>query len=110
MNRIGTTASGTVIVEMSAEQFEALAQLKGTPPTAPTVDKMSVAERVEFVRARLAKLKPRKKEGVAHSITTMFQFTGGIPDVQVEVIIVRLQKEKFFVIDEAGRVTYNKDL
>jgi hypothetical protein len=109
MKKIGTTASGTVIVEMSAEQFEALSKLKGTPPPPPTAATMSVAEKVEYARPRIAKLNPKKKEAVARSITAMFQFTGGIPDAQVDEIIARLQKEKFFVIDEAGRVTYTKE-
>jgi hypothetical protein len=39
----------------------------------------------------------------------MFQFRGGIPGAQVDEVMARLQKEKFFVIDEAGRVTYLTD-
>jgi hypothetical protein len=108
MKKIGTTLAGTVIVEMSAAQFEALAQLQSTPKVTPDDSAMSLAERVDFVRERILKLSPKKREGVARSISAMFQFTGGVSESDVDEIIGRLQKEKFFAIDESGRVTYKK--
>jgi len=106
MKNIGTTSSGTVIVEMTAAQFAALSQLQVAPPAPPAVVKMSIAEMVGYVRERIAKLSPKKKEGVVRSISAMFQFNGGIPAADVEEVIRRLQKEKFFAINETGRVTY----
>lgn len=107
MKKIGTTSSGTVIVEMSAAQFDALAHFQGAsalPPSAPVA--MSGAARAVYVRERIAKLSPKKKDGVARSIAAMFQFTGGISEADIQDVIARLQKEKFFAIDETGRVTY----
>jgi len=111
MNKIGTTTSGTVIVEMTAAQFDALvqAQTQKTSAAVAAQDgaaKMSLAQKAAFVRERLPKLKPKKKDGVVHSIAAMFQFSGGIAESETQDIIARLQKEKFLVIDKAGKVTY----
>lgn len=108
MNKIGTTTSGTVIVEMTAAQFDALSQFQGAAVMPSAVVKMPIAERVAYVRERIVKLSPKKKEGVARSIAAMFQFTGGISDADIEEVIVRLQREKFFAIDETGHVAYKK--
>jgi hypothetical protein len=113
MKKIGTTSSGTVIVEMTAAQFEALAQIQA-PPTATTpaahaaAVKMTPAERVSYVRERIIKLQPKKKDAVVRSITAMFQFTGGIADQEIQRIIGTLQKEKFFAIDGNERITYRE--
>ena len=108
MKKIGTTSCGTVIVEMTVAQFDALSALQGAPPVHPDVIAMPLVERVAFVRERIVKLSPKKKDGVARSIAAMFQFTGGISETEIEEIIGRLQKEKFLTIDESGRVTYKK--
>ncbi len=108
MKKIGTTSSGRVIVEMTAAQFDALTQLQLKADVQPPAGKMSIAEKVAYVRERIAKLSPKKKEGLAHSISAMFQFTGGISEADIEEIVVRLKKEKVFAIDETGRVTYNR--
>lgn len=108
MNKIGTTSCGTVIVEMTVAQFDALSALQGVPHAQPAEVAMTLAERVTFVRERIAKLSPKRKDGVARSIAAMFQFTGGISDREIEEVISRLQKEKFLAIDEIGRVTYKK--
>jgi|SRR6516164_8757343 hypothetical protein len=108
MKKIGTTSAGTVIVEMTAAQFKSLFEISETSTAQPAVDSMSVAERVAFVRERIAKLSPKKKNGVVHSIAAMFQFTGGISEPCIDEIIGHLQGEKFFAIDEAGRVIYKK--
>jgi hypothetical protein len=113
MKKIGTTSSGMVIVEMTATQFDALAQIQ-TPPTTATSGahleavKMTPAERVSYVRERIAKLKPKKKDGVVRSVTAMFQFTGGITEPEIQRIIDGLQQEKFITIDGNERVTYRK--
>ena len=120
MKKIGTTLSGTVIVEMTAVQYDALAQIHAPapPPSTPPVTakpevvaevaQMSPTDRVAFVRERISKLRPKKKEGVVRSITAMFQFTGGIDDREIQRVIAALQKSKFFAIDGEGRVTYTE--
>jgi hypothetical protein len=105
MKKIGTTSSGTVIVEMTAAHFEALCQLQGSSKEQSATPEC-LADRVAYVRERIAKLSPKKRDGVVRSILAMFQFTGGIPESQVEEIIGRLVKAKFFTIDERGHVTY----
>ena len=108
MKKIGTTSSGTVIVEMAAAQFDALTRLQEKADVQPTADKMTISEKVAYVRERIAKLSPKKKEGVARSISAMFQFTGGISEAELEEVVGRLQQERFFAIDETGHVTYKK--
>ena len=108
MKKIGTTSCGTVIVEMTVAQFDALSALQGAPQAQPGVVAMTLAERVAFVRERIVKLNPKKKDGVARSIAAMFQFTGGISEREIEEVIGRLQKEKFLTIDENARVSYKK--
>lgn len=110
MKRIGTTSSGSVIVEMTAAQFDALSRQQRTSPTEPIPNTMSLADRVTYVRDRIVKLKPRKREGVARSISAMFQFTGGITETDIEKIITCLQRENHLTVDETGRVAYTQGL
>lgn len=122
MKKIGTTSSGTVIVEMSAAQFDALMQIhtpQQTPaaqpqpaaPAAPTAVKDSVAsmtpaQLIDYVAKRIGKLKPKRKDALVHSIETMFRLTGGIDAPTIERVIAGLQKSKFITVDAAGKVTY----
>jgi hypothetical protein len=116
MKKIGTTSTGAVIVEMTAQEYNALQQLQigipspvgAIPPTKEVAPKMTPSERLTYVAERLMKLSPKKKDGVIHSIEAMFQFSGGISTGEVEKIIVGLQKQKFFTITPEGRVAYNK--
>ena len=124
MKKIGTTSSGTLIVEMSAETFHALSQLLTASqlhagssdfiglPT-PAVENTQAAntatpEKLAFIKKRILKLKPKKKAGLIRSIAAMFQFKGGIPEQEIQTIIKNLQKEKILVIDENKRVAYKK--
>jgi len=74
----------------------------------PVITAMSLAEAVAYIRERIVKLKPKKKDGVARSIAAMFRSTGGIASAQIEETILQLQKERFLDIDESGHVTYKK--
>jgi hypothetical protein len=109
MKKIGTTLNETVIVEMTLDEFEALGRSQA-PTSGPVRGTGSAAltpsQRVEYVRERIAKLKPKTKDGVARSIRSMFQFNGGIDDRHVEEVIAALQKEKFLRIDADEKVTY----
>jgi hypothetical protein len=114
MKKIGNTLAGSVIVEMTVDEYQAITKLQGAagaPSVAPkdngkASESMTRAERASYVAERLKKLKPRKRDGVIHSIEAMFQFTGGIPATEVEAVVKALVKSKFLYIDEAGRVTY----
>lgn len=111
MNQIGLTASGSVIVEMTPAEFKALTQLQTPPPKPqpagkPEASKMTTPEIVAFVKERIVKLKPKKRDGVIHSITAMFQFTGGIPEPEVQKVIAGLQKQRVLTITADGKVAY----
>ena len=112
MKKIGTTSSGTLIVEMSTEAFHALSQLQATPaPTEnpqPQTAKTANPENLAFVKKRILKLKPKKKAGLIRSIAAMFQFKGGIPEQEIQTMIKNLQKEKTLAIDETNQVTYKE--
>jgi hypothetical protein len=63
-------------------------------------------ELVGYVAERLRKLRPSKKETLFNSIGAMFQFQGGMSDVDKERIFSELQKRRFISIDRDGRVMY----
>ena len=116
MKKIGTTTTGGVIVEMTAQEYAALQHLKGgesIPASTGSVDQpvplqMNHSERSAFVAERLKKLSPKKKDGVIHSIKAMFQFTGGIDSSEIEKVLSTLQKQGVLSIAPDGRVTYTK--
>ncbi|EMB17487.1 hypothetical protein [Rhodopirellula europaea] len=116
MNKVGTTSTGNVMVEMTAQEYEALRQLtKPSPspdpavtPSAKVMDakSMSRAERIEYVKPRLMKLSPKKRESVVRSIKAMFQHSGGISQPEVDAMIKALQKTGYFKIATSGKVAY----
>jgi hypothetical protein len=114
MKKIGTTTTGSIIVEMTLREYEALQQLQsGESPSnnSAVVDhevapRMNHSERSSFVAERLRKLSPKKRDGVIRSIESMFQFTGGIEAAEVDKVVATLQKKKFFTIAPDGKVSY----
>ena len=111
MKQIGITSSGSVVVEMSLAEFNALTQIqtpqpKAQPAAKPEASKMTTAEIVAFVKERIVKLQPKKRDGVVHSITTMFQFTGGITESEVQKVIAGLQKQRVLNVTADGKVSY----
>ena len=116
MKKIGTTTTGSVIVEMTTQEYDALQQLQvsGSTPAAKVAADHEVAprlnhsERASYVAERLKKLSPKKKDSVIRSIEAMFQFGGSIESSEIEKVIATLQKQKFFAIAPDGRVTYTK--
>ena len=60
---------------------------------------------MEYVIERLLKLKPVKKKSLTNSISSMFQFQGGISDVDIEKIISELQKRKGIKV-ESNNISY----
>ncbi len=116
MKKIGTTTTGSVIIEMTTQEYEALQRLQvgeqpsnGTTAAAHEAEpRMNHSERSSYVAERLKKLSPKKKDGVIRSIEAMFQFTGGIEASEIDKLLATLQKKKFFSIASDGRVTYPK--
>jgi|GEM_PF-6589847 len=114
MKKIGNTLAGSVIVEMTTDEYQALKKLQGNTENQPSApegsgkasDSMTRAERATYVADRLKKLKPKKRDGVVRSIEAMFQFTGGIAPAEVDSVVKSLIKSKFFAIDQDGRVSY----
>jgi hypothetical protein len=116
MKRIGNTTTGSVIVEMTSQEFEALAQLQGAgtavppgkPGGLPGAATMSHTEKVAYIAERLRKLSPKKRDAVVRSIEAMFQFNGGIEKKEVEKVVKALEQKKFLSISSDGKVTYPK--
>ena len=117
MRKIGNTTTGSIIVEMTAQEYEALVQFQGAS-AAISPDRsaehgasatMSNADKVTYVEERLRKLSPKKRDAVVRSIKAMFQFTGGIDQQDIERILKALEKRKFFSIDSNGKVSYPKN-
>lgn len=104
MRKIGSTSSGSVIVEMTEAEFVRLekAAVVAAKPAKP----MAHNERVDYVRDRLKKLNPKDKEAAINSIKAMFQFHGGITPEESERVIASLQKEKFIAIDEKSKLRF----
>ncbi|HEH9439786.1 hypothetical protein [Aeromonas sobria] len=61
---------------------------------------------ITYVAERLLKLKPAKKSTLLNSIGAMFQFQGGISDVDKERIAIELQNKNIITITETGKVLY----
>jgi hypothetical protein len=75
-------------------------------PEQRITEKSPTEEHIQYVADRILKLKPSKKSSVLNSIAAMFQFQGGISDVDKENIINELQRKKVISISETGRVSY----
>lgn len=63
-------------------------------------------ELLQYVFARLAKLKASKKDTVLNSIAAMFQFQGGISDADKEKLFAELQSKGLISVAPNGRVSY----
>lgn len=60
---------------------------------------------ISYVKERLFKSKPSKKQSLINFIGAMFQFQGGIEDSKIDAIIKRLEKEGVLTIS-GSKVTY----
>jgi len=114
MKKIGSTSSGSVIVEMSEAQFEALSLIQATakpnvvaPASSEPTNGLSLKEKIEYVRPRLAKLRPKKKDGAVKSIEAMFQFSGGIGSGEIQKILSALVKEGALTITPTEQLVFN---
>lgn len=61
---------------------------------------------IHYVADRLKKLKPTKKTALFNCIGAMFQFQGGISVEDKERIFSELQRYRYIVMRENGRVQY----
>lgn len=61
---------------------------------------------MDYVYARLVKLKPSKKAALLNAIGAMFQFQGGISDSDKDRIVEKLQKLGHISIDQNNRVSF----
>ncbi len=61
---------------------------------------------IQYVIDRLSKLRPSKKKTLLNSISAMYQFQGAISEEDQEILISKLEKEKFLKIENNNRVTY----
>ena len=61
---------------------------------------------IEYIAERLLKLKPSKKKTLLNSISAMYQFQGGISDIEKEKVVQELQKLKYIKIDSNNKVNY----
>ena len=62
-------------------------------------------ELLKYVKERLSKSKPSKKQALSNFIAAMFQFQGGIDNGNVEKLISKLEKASFLRL-EGNKVIY----
>ena len=55
---------------------------------------------IEYIEERLSKLRPVKRKSLENSIKAMYQFQGGISDIDIDKIISELQKRNFVRIEQ----------
>lgn len=63
-------------------------------------------DKFQYIIERLKKSKPKKLNSLQSFITSMFQFKGGISNIERDKIVSELQKNKFIKIDSNSKVTY----
>jgi hypothetical protein len=118
MRKIGATSTGSVIIEMTAAQYAALTQVmdnkreaeqeleseqQRNPVERPV---MALKRKQVYVRSCFDKLRPETRHEAIRSIRAMFQGSGGIRQSEIEQMIESLLKDKYFSIDEQGRIRY----
>lgn len=64
------------------------------------VELNNIKDPVEYVLPRILKLKPAKLQSLSNSISSMFQYHGGISKAEIEKIILTLQKRKIIKIEQ----------
>lgn len=97
------------LIQAALKEEEELHPEKRIAPTAKQpVAKTNEAKEntIDYIKERLLKSKPSKRQTLSNFIGAMFQFQGGIKDEDIETIINKLVKEKFLVID-GNKINYN---
>jgi predicted transcriptional regulator len=118
MRKVGATASGSVIIEMSPIQYEALQRaMEDDPlprkqslrvPEAPLRNGSADHQKLDFVRNCALKLKLSTVEDLVRSIKTAGSATRGLDDHEIRQLIRVLEEEGLLSIGENGRLTYRR--
>jgi hypothetical protein len=61
---------------------------------------------IDYVYARLLKLRPTRHSALLNSIGAMYQFQGGISDDDKKRIVKELQRQKRVLVKENGHISY----
>lgn len=111
MRKIGSTTTGSVIIEMTAAQFAALTQVITADPK-PEVKKpaqlpvMALKRKQTNVRNCLEQLRPENRQEVIRSIRAMYRGMGGIREEEIIQIMESLVKEGYLSFDADERACY----
>ena len=74
-------------------------------PRASEPINLTETDLLEYVKERLAKSKPSKRQTLLNFISAMFQFQGGINNEDIEKLISKLEKSGFLRL-EGNKVIY----
>jgi hypothetical protein len=117
MRKVGSTASGSVIVEMSPVQYEALQKAmladpvadKGETKLSPVgAGTVGVRHKLDHIRTCVLKLKPSSMQELIRSIKTGGVFTGEFAETEIRHLMSILEREGLFSIGDQGRLTYRQ--
>ncbi len=105
MNKIGKTQAGSLLVEVTEEEFEKLRSDSRATANAFMVMRMTVKDCVDYCAGKFAKIHPNKKSGIISTIKATFNFKADITDAQAEQIYKGLLNKKLFKESE-GRIEW----
>ena len=112
MRKIGSTTTGSVIIEMTAAQFAALTQVITADPQPEekkpaSLPVMALKRKQTNVRNCLDQLRPESRQEVIRSIRAMYRGMGGIREEEIIQIMESLVKEGYFSFDADERACYS---
>lgn len=97
------------LIQAAIKEEEALNPQKRSTPQESVNNCQSASltgpDLLEYVKERLAKSRPSKRQTLSNFISAMFQFQGGINDEEVEKLILKLEKSGFLK-REGNKVIY----
>jgi len=97
------------LIQAAIKEEETLNPQKRSVPQAPENNSqpssLTAPDLLEYVKERLAKSRPSKRQTLSNFISAMFQFQGGINDEEVEKLILKLEKSGFLK-REGNKVIY----
>ncbi|MGR9046115.1 MAG: hypothetical protein ACU83N_12525 [Gammaproteobacteria bacterium] len=97
------------LIQAAMKEEETLNPQKRSAPQESTNNNQSASltaqDLMEYVKERLAKSKPSKRQTLSNFISAMFQFQGGINDKEVDKLILKLEKSGFLKL-EGNKVIY----
>jgi len=97
------------LIQAAIKEEETLNPQKRTAPQESSNNNQSASltgpDLLEYVKERLGKSKPSKRQTLSNFISAMFQFQGGINDEEVEKLILKLEKSGFLRL-EGNKVIY----